>query len=418
MRTSSATHLAWALVAISTFAAGYLVEREPKVKEVAPQGGVAGGSGGASGVGVRAGEMDASLGNANTVAGAAGDLSPDEARAMTFDLLKNPGRVERFARLGDLLRRVTPENWRAVLDAFTLQTSAEGRIHGGEWKLMMQRIGAVAGAEAVRDALDSKGGNREDRARNALEGWVDADPKAAIAWVEQQSAENRQVLLPALIVGLACTVPVQALEIAITQVTDETRDWCIPEILNAAVQEGGFRKGEEFLGAVMHRPDVSEAVKRRIFGELARKRITMSQVRNRPMDSLQWLDGYLSGEQSPAAPEAVYRMVASASASDASATLQWVETRAERWNPAQTTTAYTAALQAVYKKSPEQFRGWLNANQTNPAHNGLVEAYTNDLIAFGKVAEAAEWMKSVQDPATRQRITEKIQKAEAKSAAK
>jgi hypothetical protein len=420
MRTSSTTHLAWALVAILAFSAGYLKEREPKVSSggLQPQNGGARGSGSersgshlgaeSNGAAVRPGDTDA----------AAKILSPDAARAMTFELLKEPNCIERLAQLCELLRQVTPENWRAVMDAFTRQTAAEGREHGGEWKLMLQRVGAVAGAEAVLDALNSNGGNRDDRARNTLEGWVAEDAKAAMAWVEQQAPEHRQVLLPAVIVSLASTSPVQALEIAMTQVNAATRDWAIPEIVNAAVQEGGFRKGEDLLGAVMHRPDVDEAMKRRLFGELTRKQITMARVRKRPMDSLQWLDGYLVGEGSPAAPDAVGRIVASAGTSDPNAALQWVDARAERLNPGQATLAYTAALQAVYKESPEQFTGWLNANPSNPARNSLVEAYTNDLIAFGRIAEAQEWVKSVQDPATRQRIEGNLRKAEAKSAAK
>jgi hypothetical protein len=236
--------------------------------------------------------------------------------------------------------------------------------------------------------------------------------------VKTQPPENRAVLDGAIIYALAGIAPVQALELALTQKDAGVKEWAITELSTVAVQHGGFRQGEELLGAVMNRPDIDEAVKNRIFMELTKKRITMARVREQPMDALQWLDGYLSGERSVAGPTAVGQLVASAAGSDPSATLHWLDARAERLAPAQAVPAYTVALQAVYQQAPEQFTGWLNANQKHPAHDGLVEAYTNDLIAFGKTAEVSAWMNTVQDATTRKRIEAAVAKSERKNAAK
>jgi len=349
---------------------------------------------------------------------ARGALSADQARALTFELLREPNGLERLSQLCNVLRRVTRENWRGMLDAFTRQTAFEGREHGDEWKLLLQRIGAVAEAEAVIDALNANGPNREHRARNTLEGWVAANPDAALAWVKTRSPEDRAVLDGAVIYSLAGIAPVQALELALAQKDAGTREWALTELSKMAVQHGGFRQGEELLGAVMHRLDIDEAAKRRIFMELTQKRITMARVREQPMDALQWFDGYLSGEGSPAGPTAVGQLVATAAASDPSAALQWLDARAERLTPAQVLPAYTAALQSVYQKAPEQFTAWLGANENHPAHDGLVEAYTHDLIGFGKTAEVNGWMKTVQDAATRQRIQAAVAKSERRNAAK
>ena len=298
-------------------------------------------------------------------------LKPEDARNLTFELLREPNRVDRLSQLLALLRRVTPENWRAVMDAFTRQTAFEGREHGEEWKLMLQQVGAAVGPEAVLDALNSNGHNREHRARNTFEGWVMKDPKGAMAWFFEQSVDHQKVLLGATIYGLARVAPAQALDYALIQQDPDIRGWAVTELVNGALQEGGFRKGEELLAAALNRPDFDEGAKRKLFGELASKRVTMARVRNQPMDSLQWLDGYL-GERSPADAKAVERIVASAAAHDPSATLQWLEERADRLNSAQTIPAYTAALQAMQKTSPADYTAWLNAHPSHPVSQKMV----------------------------------------------
>jgi hypothetical protein len=342
-------------------------------------------------------------------------LSPEQARTVTFELLRESNRVERLSRLCDLLRRVTPENWREVMDAFLRQTAFEGREHGEEWKLMLHRVGEVAGADGVLDALSWDGAGREHHARNTLEGWAMANPDAALAWLKTQSYDHQQILNPAMLYGLARSAPVLGLDFALAQSNPEARDRAIPDIVNGAVQQGGFQKGEELLAAVMNRPDIDQAVKSKIFDELARKRLAMARLRDMPMESLQWLDNYL-GERSPAGPKAVGQIVANAASRDPAATMQWLDQRAERLTPAQSVPGYTAALQAVYKQSPQQFTTWLSANETHPAHDVLVEAYANDLIASGRATEASEWMSKVQNATTRQRIQAALQKYEQKNA--
>jgi len=80
---------------------------------------------------------------------------------------------------------------------------------------------------------------------------------------------------------------------------------------------------------------------------------------------------------------------------------------------AQTVPGYTAALQAIYQRSPEEFTHWLDANPAHPARDPLVEAYTSELIAGGKSAEATQWITSVHNPQIRQRIEAALTKANA-----
>jgi hypothetical protein len=406
---ASSTHLVWAAIALAAFSGGYYLagDSEPSRANAAHSS-----FAGESSSPVAGGTLPShphqqhSGGNKDTLA-----LTPEQARMRVFQALAEPNRVERFAQLCELLRGVNAGNWREVMDAFTRQTAFEGRELGDEWKLMLQRVGAVAGEEAVIDALQSTGANRDHRARNTLEGWIMADAATAVAWVKAQPQEAQEILNGAVIYGLARLAPTQALEFALQLSNRATRDWGIGEIVNGAVQEGGFRRGEEVFAAIANRADVGEDIKSRLFQELTRKRVIMDRLRNSPMDSLQWLDPFLTGERSPAGPSAVLQLVAGAAGHDPAKVLRWLDARAERLTPAQTVPSYTAALQAVYQRSPQEFTQWLGAHSTHLAHDPLVEAYTNDLIAAGKSAEATEWIARVKNPQIRQRIEAALAKS-------
>jgi hypothetical protein len=416
MRSSFFTHLVWALLVVVAFSIGRFIDDHPSGAGADPSLHKSAGTGtGPSGSTAPSASQVTSSASQRETSGLPAVLSPEQVRTVTFELLREPKRIERLSRLCELLRRITPENWREVMDAFTRQTAFEGREHGEEWKLMLHRVGEVAGPDGVLDALNSNGVNRDHRARNTLEGWAMANPDAALAWLQAQSPEHQQILIPAMLYGLARSSPVQGLDFALAQKNPETRDGAIPDIVNGAVQQGGFRKGEELLASVMNRPDIDETVKSKLFYELARKRLIMARLRDIPMESLQWLDGYL-GERSPAGPNAVKEIIASAAATDPSAAIQWLDQRAERLTPAQSIPGYTAALQAVYKQSPQQFITWLTVNQSHPAHDILVEGYANDLIASGRTTEAGEWMNTVQNGTTRQRIQAALEKYARKNA--
>lgn len=408
MRPSIYTHLVWALLVVVAFLIGFLVNDHSATGQSGALTNKIASPGAANSTSLAA-AGDSSLTSPREPSAQRPVLPPEQVRTATFDLLREPNRVERLSRLCELLRTVTPENWREVMDAFTRQTAFEGREHGEEWKLLMQRIGEVAGPEGIVDALNSNGANRDHRARNTLEGWAMANQDAALAWLRAQSPEHQEILNPAMMYGLARSSPEQALEFALERQNLQLRDGAIPDIVNGAVQQGGFKKGEELLASLRNRTDLDESVKNKIFYELARKRLTMARLRDTPMEPLQWLDSYL-GEKSLAGGNAVGQIVASAATSDPSAAMEWLDQRAERLTPTQIIPGYTAALQGVYKQSPQQFTNWLAANPTHPAHDVVVEAYVNDLIAFNRTTEASDWMNKVQNPQTRQRIQAALEK--------
>jgi hypothetical protein len=186
MRPTAFTHLVWVLLVVVAFFAGLFLAADSTGfnSTVSLQERAAPSNRSAQLPADRLAE-DPPRGALGTVSRVHPALSADDARALTFDLLREPNRLERLSQLCDVLRRITPENWRGMLDAFTRQTAFEGREHGDEWKLLLQRIGAVAEADAVLEALNANGANRGDRARNTLEGWIMASRFRAVSAVSE-----------------------------------------------------------------------------------------------------------------------------------------------------------------------------------------------------------------------------------------
>ncbi|HET6410021.1 MAG TPA: hypothetical protein VFG14_19175, partial [Chthoniobacteraceae bacterium] len=169
MRPSLVPQLVWSLLVVVAFASGFFIGDDLSNAGAHPSQRLKTESG--------TGAPDPSTAESRSATDSStgariAKLSPEQARTVTFELLGEPNRIKRLSRLCELLDRVTPENWREVMDAFVRQTAFEGREHDAEWKLMLHRVGEVGGVDGVVAALNENGAGREHRARHLFEGWV------------------------------------------------------------------------------------------------------------------------------------------------------------------------------------------------------------------------------------------------------
>jgi hypothetical protein len=121
-------------------------------------------------------------------------LTQQNTKVRTFQILSENNRLERIRQMCELLRQVTPGNWKEVVEAFRRQTIAQGRTHGDLWDLMLERVGEVAGATAVAEMATSTDVNEQKRAGTIFKGWAATNPKEAVQWFNQQSAELQSKL--------------------------------------------------------------------------------------------------------------------------------------------------------------------------------------------------------------------------------
>lgn len=116
-----------------------------------------------------------------------------ELRRMANHALSTPRRTERYQRLMAMLDDTTAENWNTLWKEYIRQTLEEGRVHETEWSLFMNRVGEVAGPDAME--YFSHHGQEEYtfNRREVLLGWAGLDPAGALAWLKEQPAESQPV---------------------------------------------------------------------------------------------------------------------------------------------------------------------------------------------------------------------------------
>jgi hypothetical protein len=403
MKSSLPIYLAAVCVGIIIFIAGYFVgdsssARSAKSERLANSP--------SSGPSAAKNDAERNAGSAES-AEASSAPSSDQTRAQMFELLSEPNHVTRIHRLSEMLAHITPENWRGALEAFHIQTKAEGRLQPDEWKLMIERVAEVAGAEALADALRSESSALVPRARLLLTGFAAANPTAALEWFQAQPPERQQQFFNNLISGLGRSDPKRAM----TLILDQPREIWQPNvtsIVDGAIQSGGFRAAEDLLVSIKSRSDVSLDFKGKVLMDLLERHITNY---TEPMEVLEWFDPHVS----LAGPITIRKSLSAAAKVDPMKTLGWLEERADRIAPKQVPVAYAAIAEVLQAQNPAQFVAWMNANPNHPQHDSMAQVAINTFLQSGNFDEARRWMATIGDPRMRGQLDEAIRAAEVKA---
>jgi hypothetical protein len=123
------------------------------------------------------------------------DLRPGrddrELRQLADHALSTANRTERYQRLMQMLDRTTKDNWQTLWHEYIRQTLEEGRVHEHEWSLFMNRVGELAGPEAMEYFTHNGQNEHTFNRREVLIGWATADPRGAHEWLTSQPVENQ-----------------------------------------------------------------------------------------------------------------------------------------------------------------------------------------------------------------------------------
>lgn len=396
MKTSLLSHALWALIAVGAFLAGWTAN-DPAPSALPPAEGTVttrpesetGGSVTGAGPGEALSEKVA--------------LTAEQARVQTFELLSVPDRLERLTRLCEMLRQMTKENWRDISTAFNRQTEFTGRTHSAEWRLMLDRVGEVAGADALEETLAD--GTNRPRLTAIAEGWAAGDPQAAMQWLEAQSPERQRELAGAFVSGLARTDPATALTYIGTRMP-EARDELMPEIVNGLIQQSGFQRAEEILATLRARDDIPSPVLGSYYVSLAQRQIQRARLRGDPQSVLAWADR-TTGPGLPG-PGALKDLVNFAAETDAPGTFDWVIDRSIQWNPSQIDRVFPVIAAAYQKQAPEKFAVWISANPDHPQRDILAATVAQSIASAGDYDTALQWAQTLAPGDLRTRLEEKI----------
>jgi hypothetical protein len=390
MKPGHLSHAIWALVATIAAAVGYFA-----ADRTSPS----------SSAGREVTKLSESSVSAQEAANAIGSNEPrkvevlknEEARVRTFQLLAEPNRLKRMRAICELLESVSPENWRGVIDAFMRQSTKGFRTHSIEWNLMIERVGEVMGAVAVEEAIGSDKKNDRDRGRALLIGWAAGNPTAATEWFKAQSPEIQAQYLQPFLNGLSRTDPQSALTMVMAQ-SQDVQEKIIPDIIDNAIQKGGFREAEQLLEPLIGRTDIDDGTRGKLFSKLAHRRITVGKVTDDPMEALDWFAGYLRYPKSPAGPMATTVIFQTAATNDPLATMNWLDQHADTIGKYHGDLAYPIVARALFAKAPEQFDAWIAKNPDHPSRDRVVEAVTYSMIQGGNLERAAQLAGTIRDP--------------------
>lgn len=333
-----------------------------------------------------------------TIAPAA--LTNDAARTRIFQVLSEPNRVTRMQRLCELLAQLSSENWRSAVDAFAVQTATEGRWQLDEWHLMIERVGEVAGAEALDEAIRLGKASDIYRAQKVLTGFASAEPKAAVEWFNKQAPELRPQLFNSLLAGLGRSDGKSAIALILDQ-PRETWEPGAAKIVQGAMQSGGFRAGEELFEFIKSRADFPDPLKVTILFELVQRKITTGADGSK---LLGWLDAHVE----MLGPNSMKETMTYAARSDASKALAWVEGRAGRIQSPQVPLAYGIVGGNLQSQKPAEFASWLAANPDHPQRDLMIHGGAKTLFKEGKIKEAQQLGATIRDPQLRAEIENSI----------
>lgn len=398
MKAPPIIHLVWMLVAVIVFAVGYSLTNHRGAQRAATQS-----SGSPQSLEKTSIAAPKKAESQREVGGTSVVVTAEQVRIHAFEILGVSNRVKRLRQLCELLEQVTPHNWQGIIDAFTTQATEEGRVRPDEWKLMLEHVGAVAGAAAIREALTR--GLRAELGADLFTGWAMGNPKAAIEWLQGQPIEMQEELFNYLLAGVGKSDPKQALTLLVGQ-PQEVWESNMAAIIDGAIQLGGFRGAEELYAGIRARADIPSPAKGNVFYELAQRKIAIAAARGDPAETLVWLDGYLSD----AGPFATMQMIRSAAAADLPGTVAWLEERVNRMGPAQLQRAYNAVAETWQAQAPEEFIAWVEAHPDHSQHDAMAEMGTGYLLRTGKVEEARRVANTIGDAAIRARLETTMQR--------
>ncbi len=326
----------------------------------------------------------------------------EEIRNQISQLFSRHTQFERCELAFAIIPHITVDNWRSVLEAIEAKqkpddSDSENRL---AIQLLLERIGAVAGAVAVEEQLHGKAINK-DVLGDVMYGWSAKDPKAAIAWYESLPAKERDQVNVKLVAGVAETDPVKALGLTMQNRNYRPTESPYRAIIDAVVQRGGLRSGEGLIETLNGRADFSMLAKQNIFDALAGRVMDLNNKAGTPTANLDWMGAYLGNNVMAYNP--AWKMITQAAASDPAKTLAWLQHNEDQFDATQAK-AMGPTLGALWQQQdPQGFADWISNNAANPKHDSFVLGVARQKLRTASLEEAQGWIDLISDPKVRKR---------------
>jgi hypothetical protein len=214
-------------------------------------------------------------------------LTNSSAHRVTMRVLEEADPVRRATAVGLILDSMTPANASAIRQGFLDITIETGRVHDGEWGLMVRKFGETMG----KAALDEIKSNPLESS-SAFEGWAMADPNGALEHFRKMdpSDPTYRNFCSSLLTGIARTDPGKSFKMLLDDpdMTVDTRG-----LLNCAVQTLGMEGAGQALQNSLDQagPEASRSdAFRSIFNQLANTMMHQNWTSGKSENVLPWLE--------------------------------------------------------------------------------------------------------------------------------
>lgn len=130
--------------------------------------------------------------------------------------LTHPDILERRELILECFQAMDSTNWHEMFDQFSEVTRETGMTHHADWNMALMMVGRTGTREAAEWFRKNVGG---DQLKEVVWGWSQQEPKAALGWLDEVSAESPELRGRLLSVVLGGAVQCHGLEA--TRMLDE-----------------------------------------------------------------------------------------------------------------------------------------------------------------------------------------------------
>ncbi len=397
-------HLAWAALAAIAFTAGYVSEDGSR-KQRPSQARSARRKPVASALDASGKETGESANSTNDEKAGA---SFERGRVQMFEILSEADHLERYRKLVEFIPHISKENWRGVLDAFAVQRRTMGRTFGVELQMVAERIGAVAGEEALNEYLNPRNTSERQTVAELMRGWVRADRTAAVAWFQNLDEWKQKEMRSPLVSAAISKDPREAMDLVVADIQagragDMGALMEMSDLIGTAIYRYGWADSEKLLSGVESQENLPDSVKGMMFLRLAQSKLQVLRdtsdtgvTSKLAFDTLDWYQQYVG--KSYMGAQSTSEIITAATKSDPARALDWMEKYAPSLTTEQQYYGYIAFVRTWREQSADDFSNWMNAHPDDPQREQMAATAAECDFATNQPATGEHWMAMVQDP--------------------
>lgn len=331
--------------------------------------------------------------------------APGEMLAATKAALGHGKVPERYFSMVALLQKLSPDNWREVVQAFEEEQKRTGLGHPEVFEIFARHAGEVAGKDVVSYFLKKGWGGD---ANEAMIGWASKNATEALQWLGREAdPETRRRLMAGAIRGLALTEPDLAVKVLEDQPAKERIkyvDELVTSMLRPAGIDGVQRLVEGMIARAAEAGRLKEDYLKAVFTNYAAKRIGQAEANGSFAEMIDWMTPHIGQ------PYFDRRIVAETALrlarENPQETLRWLEKVNTTLLPLENdTVGYRVTLDAWRRKEgAPTVEAWLQGPaQTHPHYDHIAWQYAA-LVVEQDASKALKWAGTIKDPRIKQEV--------------